>query len=185
MKNLCLKRVLLLYSAIYVNFLCFPNIFGPEVQNCRLGLLVSKQNTKFLVIESDEREEKFQIVWARTSDFSVKFFVKKQKNLVMDPNESKEAFGNGVETATQSVNKLTMKEHTTQDGGGVQVTCFSEVSNEVTLHFQIIRLQKQVPCFLKFSMFFLSSWIYLFIDFSMSLCTAMVKVRKSPTIQWT
>ncbi|CAA2972969.1 proteasome assembly chaperone 4 [Olea europaea subsp. europaea] len=62
----------------------------------------------------------------------------------MDPNESKEAFGNGVETATQSVNQLTMKEHTTQDGGGVQVTCFSEVSNEVTLHFQIIRLQKQI-----------------------------------------
>ncbi|PKI26167.1 hypothetical protein CRG98_049144, partial [Punica granatum] len=27
--------------------------------------------------------------------------------------------------------------------GGVQVTCFSEVVNEVTLHFQIIRLPKQ------------------------------------------
>ncbi|XP_031375865.1 proteasome assembly chaperone 4 [Punica granatum] len=28
--------------------------------------------------------------------------------------------------------------------GGVQVTCFSEVVNEVTLHFQIIRLPKQI-----------------------------------------
>ena len=35
-----------------------------------------------------------------------------------------------------------------KDGGvnddGVQVTCFTEVSDDVTLHFQIIRLHKQV-----------------------------------------
>ncbi|GMP97245.1 hypothetical protein CsSME_00045576 [Camellia sinensis var. sinensis] len=30
------------------------------------------------------------------------------------------------------------------DGGGVQVTCFTEVLEDVTLHFQIIRLHKQV-----------------------------------------
>lgn len=30
------------------------------------------------------------------------------------------------------------------DGGGVQVTCFTEVLEEVTLHFQIIRLHKQI-----------------------------------------
>ena len=50
-----------------------------------------------------------------------------------------------------------------KDGGGghdddVQVTCFSEVSDDVTLHFQIIRLDKQVRkllCFAKhFSNFF-------------------------------
>lgn len=47
------------------------------------------------------------------------------------------------------------------ESGGVQVTCFTEVSDDVTLHFQIIRLQKQVCCFsLLFSNsnpFFLSS----------------------------
>lgn len=31
---------------------------------------------------------------------------------------------------------------------GVQVTCFSEVSDDVTLHFQIIRLDKQVSLLL-------------------------------------
>uniref|UniRef100_F6HE29 Proteasome assembly chaperone 4 n=1 Tax=Vitis vinifera TaxID=29760 RepID=F6HE29_VITVI len=35
-----------------------------------------------------------------------------------------------------------------KDGGvnddGVQVTCFTEVSDDVTLHFQIIRLHKQI-----------------------------------------
>jgi proteasome assembly chaperone 4 len=31
-----------------------------------------------------------------------------------------------------------------QNGGGVQITCFSDVFNEVTLHFQILRLPKQV-----------------------------------------
>ncbi|THG19991.1 hypothetical protein TEA_001819 [Camellia sinensis var. sinensis] len=30
------------------------------------------------------------------------------------------------------------------DGGGVQVTCFTEVLEDVTLHFQIIRLHKQI-----------------------------------------
>ncbi|KAL2470219.1 hypothetical protein Adt_38355 [Abeliophyllum distichum] len=62
----------------------------------------------------------------------------------MGPNDLNEAIGNGVETATQSINQLTMEEQTSQDDGGVQIMCFSEVSNEVTLHFQIIRLQKQI-----------------------------------------
>ncbi|XP_059636292.1 uncharacterized protein LOC132278510 [Cornus florida] len=30
------------------------------------------------------------------------------------------------------------------DEGGVQINCFSEESDNVTLHFQIIRLQKQI-----------------------------------------
>ena len=30
------------------------------------------------------------------------------------------------------------------DGGGIQVTCFSEAINDVPIHFQIIRLPKQV-----------------------------------------
>ncbi|CAA2963685.1 proteasome assembly chaperone 4 [Olea europaea subsp. europaea] len=62
----------------------------------------------------------------------------------MGPNDSKEAFSNGVETATRSIKQLSMNELSSQGDCGVQVTCFSEVSNEVTLHFQIIRLQKQI-----------------------------------------
>lgn len=31
-----------------------------------------------------------------------------------------------------------------EDEGGVQVTCFTDVSDETTLHFQIIKLQKQI-----------------------------------------
>lgn len=34
-----------------------------------------------------------------------------------------------------------------EESGGVQVTSFTEVLDDVTLHFQIIRLQKQVRCF--------------------------------------
>lgn len=30
------------------------------------------------------------------------------------------------------------------DGGGVQITCFSDVSDDLSLHFQIIRLPNQV-----------------------------------------
>lgn len=30
------------------------------------------------------------------------------------------------------------------DAGGVQITCFTEVVNETTFHFQIMRLPKQV-----------------------------------------
>ena len=30
------------------------------------------------------------------------------------------------------------------DGGGMQITCFSEVVNDVSLHFQILRFPKQV-----------------------------------------
>ncbi|XP_052202852.1 uncharacterized protein LOC127808370 isoform X1 [Diospyros lotus] len=31
-----------------------------------------------------------------------------------------------------------------EDGGGIQVTCFTEVMDDVTLHFQIISLHKQI-----------------------------------------
>lgn len=30
------------------------------------------------------------------------------------------------------------------DGGGMQITCFSEVVNDVSLHFQILRFPKQI-----------------------------------------
>uniref|UniRef100_A0A2N9H916 Proteasome assembly chaperone 4 n=1 Tax=Fagus sylvatica TaxID=28930 RepID=A0A2N9H916_FAGSY len=30
------------------------------------------------------------------------------------------------------------------DGGGMQITCFSEVFNDVSLHFQILRFPKQI-----------------------------------------
>jgi proteasome assembly chaperone 4 len=41
---------------------------------------------------------------------------------------------------------LNHKDHEQEQngGGGVQITCFSDVFNEITLHFQILRLPKQV-----------------------------------------
>lgn len=45
---------------------------------------------------------------------------------------------NGDDGATTSSN---------EESGGVQLTSFTEVLDDVTLHFQIIRLQKQVRCF--------------------------------------
>ncbi|KAK6160937.1 hypothetical protein DH2020_004318 [Rehmannia glutinosa] len=49
---------------------------------------------------------------------------------------------NGVEKICGSTNELSIKEE--QADGSVQVTCFSQVSDDVTLHFQIIRLHKQI-----------------------------------------
>ncbi|KAL3817954.1 hypothetical protein ACJIZ3_003859 [Penstemon smallii] len=48
----------------------------------------------------------------------------------------------GVEIANQSMNELSIKEQEADES--VQVTCFSEFSDDVTLHFQIIRLHKQI-----------------------------------------
>ncbi|KAI3469222.1 hypothetical protein Pfo_025885 [Paulownia fortunei] len=50
---------------------------------------------------------------------------------------------NGVEIVSRSMNELSIKEQSDEGDGSVQVTCFSEVSDDVTLHFQIIRLHKQ------------------------------------------
>ncbi|KAG8372820.1 hypothetical protein BUALT_Bualt12G0106800 [Buddleja alternifolia] len=51
---------------------------------------------------------------------------------------------NDAEIASQSMNDLSIKEHFDEKMDGAQITCFSEVSDDVTLHFQIIRLHKQI-----------------------------------------
>lgn len=48
-----------------------------------------------------------------------------------------------VDVVTDTMNQLKVAEDG-DDGSRVQVTCFSEVSNDTTLYFQIIRLQNQV-----------------------------------------
>lgn len=48
---------------------------------------------------------------------------------------------NGVEIAAT---KLSSREDPAEGDGGVHITCFTEVSDDSTLHFQIIRLHKQV-----------------------------------------
>ncbi|KAL7103757.1 hypothetical protein ACP275_08G199400 [Erythranthe tilingii] len=47
---------------------------------------------------------------------------------------------NDVEIADE----LSSREQFDEGDGGVQVTCFTEVSDNSTLHFQIIRLHKQI-----------------------------------------
>ncbi|XP_073146811.1 uncharacterized protein [Henckelia pumila] len=52
---------------------------------------------------------------------------------------------NGVEKLGGSMNQLSVTaQPSCQGSGGVQVTSFSQVSDDVTFHFQIIRLQKQI-----------------------------------------
>lgn len=48
-----------------------------------------------------------------------------------------------VDVVTDTMNQLKVAEEG-DDGSRVQVTCFSEVVNDATLYFQIIRLQNQV-----------------------------------------
>lgn len=48
-----------------------------------------------------------------------------------------------VEVVTDTMNQLKVAEDG-EDGSGVQVTCFSELSNDATLYFQIIRFQNQI-----------------------------------------
>lgn len=52
-----------------------------------------------------------------------------------------------VEVVTDTMNQLKVAEDG-EDGSGVQVTCFSELSNDATLYFQIIRFQNQVFLYL-------------------------------------
>ncbi|XP_075521671.1 uncharacterized protein LOC142554949 isoform X2 [Primulina tabacum] len=52
---------------------------------------------------------------------------------------------NGVEKLGGSMNQLRVKAQSSCEGsGGVKVTSFSQVSDDVTFHFQIIGLQKQI-----------------------------------------
>ncbi|KAH0658507.1 uncharacterized protein LOC125838137 [Solanum verrucosum] len=48
-----------------------------------------------------------------------------------------------VDVVTETMNQLKVAEEG-DDGSRVQVTCFSEVVNDATLYFQIIRLQNQI-----------------------------------------
>ena len=46
--------------------------------------------------------------------------------------------------------KITDSADVNQDEDGVKVSCFTEVLDDVTLHFQVIRLAKQVLVFFFF-----------------------------------
>ena len=49
-----------------------------------------------------------------------------------------------VEALNEAVSSALVFNDEVGNGGGVQITCFSEVVNDVALHFQILRLPKQV-----------------------------------------
>lgn len=49
-----------------------------------------------------------------------------------------------IEAMNKALSSAQISEENKDDGDGVQITCFSEVVNDVTLHFQIMRLAKQV-----------------------------------------
>ncbi|XP_051136860.1 uncharacterized protein LOC127255393 [Andrographis paniculata] len=51
---------------------------------------------------------------------------------------------NSTETVSPRVMELCTGEKTGEDSCGFQITNFSHVSDDVTLHFQIIRLHKQI-----------------------------------------
>ncbi|KZV43793.1 hypothetical protein F511_41483 [Dorcoceras hygrometricum] len=52
---------------------------------------------------------------------------------------------NGVGELSGSMNQLSVTaQPSCEDSGGVKVTCFSQVADDVNFHFQIIRLQKQI-----------------------------------------
>lgn len=54
----------------------------------------------------------------------------------------------GRELDIEAMNKVLSSTQISEEGkdneDGVQITCFSEVVNDVTLHFQIMRFSKQV-----------------------------------------
>ena len=49
-----------------------------------------------------------------------------------------------VEALNEAISSALVSNDEVKDGGGVQITCFSELVNDVALHFQILRLPKQV-----------------------------------------
>ncbi|KAL3617154.1 hypothetical protein CASFOL_038901 [Castilleja foliolosa] len=52
---------------------------------------------------------------------------------------------NGAEIVGSSMNELGIKEQSDEVDGSSKITCFSQLSeDDITLHFQIIRLQKQI-----------------------------------------
>ncbi|KAH7517722.1 hypothetical protein FEM48_Zijuj09G0094400 [Ziziphus jujuba var. spinosa] len=49
-----------------------------------------------------------------------------------------------IEAMNKTLSSAQISEENKDEGDGVQITCFSEVVNDVTLHFQIMRLPKQI-----------------------------------------
>lgn len=49
-----------------------------------------------------------------------------------------------VESMTKTLSSTQISEANKDNEDGVQITCFSEVVNDVTLHFQIMHFSKQV-----------------------------------------
>ncbi|XP_015892338.3 uncharacterized protein LOC107426624 [Ziziphus jujuba] len=49
-----------------------------------------------------------------------------------------------IEAMNKTLSSVQISEENKDEGDGVQITCFSEVVNDVTLHFQIMRLPKQI-----------------------------------------
>ncbi|XP_075653786.1 uncharacterized protein LOC142624153 isoform X1 [Castanea sativa] len=49
-----------------------------------------------------------------------------------------------VEVLNEAISSALVFNDEVKDGGGVQITCFTEVVNDVALHFQILRLPKQI-----------------------------------------
>lgn len=63
----------------------------------------------------------------------------------------------GMEIANESLRDLRIQAPTDKagdNGSGVEITNFSELVEDVTLHFQIIRLQKQVHLPFNYAVFF-------------------------------
>ncbi|KAA8527039.1 hypothetical protein F0562_008732 [Nyssa sinensis] len=73
---------------------------------------------------------------------------KAEESLVNDVVGGMDCLGIGAETSSNGISKnnnsSNKEEDNGNDGGGVQVTCFTEVLDDVTLHFQIIWLHKQI-----------------------------------------
>ncbi|KAL4615564.1 hypothetical protein ACB092_07G135400 [Castanea dentata] len=49
-----------------------------------------------------------------------------------------------VEALNEAISSALVFNDEVGNGGGVQITCFNEVVNDVALHFQILRLPKQI-----------------------------------------
>ncbi|GER51748.1 proteasome assembly chaperone 4 [Striga asiatica] len=59
---------------------------------------------------------------------------------------------NEIERVRGSINELSIKERADQAEGSPQITCFSQASDEVTFHFQIIRLHNQVSLMILYAL---------------------------------
>lgn len=70
----------------------------------------------------------------------------------------KETAGDGLSTGINNISIDSPIKSNLNVADGVQVTCFSEVSDDLTLHFQIIRLPNQV-----FLLFFVYVYVCIYL----------------------